>query len=376
MKFLVFLRVQDANLFPNKRLYFIDIARSIAILLMLQGHFVDATLADEFRNEHYLAYEIWSYVRQFTSAIFLTVTGIVFTYLLLNQSIGGYFQNQRIRKGLKRVVELFFWGYFLQPRAFHVLQCIAVGLLLIMVLYGISIFVRKIPLSFYFFIASSLLFASNLYFGGLPSDVYWPNNAPEFIQNMFHGPTSVFPITPYLGFTLFGAFLGSMLVGIKDKIHSWKFIAPSLLIGILFVFLSKPFFIYLNGFEFFAPYKLYQMDWIFLKIGMVLLILSLLIALEAYWLKNLQPNLFLKLGQNTLSIFILHMFILYGPGIHYSIQKYFDHKINAQWIAPSAFSFVVLFVLYVYLLDRCRPLVKRLLNPIKSRANWVFGIKD
>ncbi|MFM7724257.1 MAG: hypothetical protein ACKO7O_05645, partial [Bacteroidota bacterium] len=171
-------------------------------------------------------------------------------------------------------------------------------------------------------------------------------------------------------------FLGSMLVGIKDKIHSWKFIAPSLLIGMLFVFFSKPFFIYLNGFEFFAPYKLYQMDWIFLKIGMVLLVLSLLIALEAYWLKNLQPNLFLKIGQNTLSIFILHMFILYGPGIHYSIQKYFDHKINAQWIAPSAFSFVVLFVLYVYLLDRYRPLVKRLLNPIKSRANWVFGIKD
>lgn len=109
---------------------------------------------------------------------------------------------------------------------------------------------------------------------------------------------------------------------------------------------------------------------------MVLLVLSLLITAEAFWFKNLQNNLFLKLGQNTLSIFIIHMFILYGPGIRYSIQKYFDHAVNAFWIAPAALSFVLFFVLYVYLLDRYRPLIKRIFSPIKSRANWIFGIKD
>lgn len=368
--------MQDANLSPSKRLYFIDIARSIAILLMLQGHFVDTTLADEFRDKQYLAYEIWSYVRQFTSAVFLTVTGIVFTYLLLHQSSGGYFQNQRIRKGLKRVLELFFWGYLLQPGAFHVLQCIGVGLLLIILLYGISLLIKKVPLSWYFLLASVALFASNLFFGALKPDVYWPEKAPEFVQNIFHGPTSVFPITPYLGFTLMGAFLGSMLVGIKNKIHSWKFILPSFLTGLLLVLLSKPFLIYLNSFQQLALFKLYLLDWIFLKIGMVLLVLSLLIAAEAFWLKNLHNNLFLKLGQNTLSIFIIHMFILYGPGIRYSIQKYFDHKVNAQWIAPSALVFVLTFVLYVYLLDRYRSQIKWFFKPIKSRTNRLFGIND
>jgi uncharacterized membrane protein len=370
------LYVQEAQPIPSKRLYFIDIARSIAILLMLQGHFVDTTLADEFRDEHYLAYEIWSYVRQFTSAVFLTVTGIVFTYLLLNQNSGGYFQNQRIRKGLKRVLELFFWGYLLQPRAFHVLQCIGIGLLLIMLLYGISLLIKKVPLSWYFFLAAVALFASNLYFGALKSDVYWPEKAPEFVQNIFHGPTSVFPITPYLGFTLFGAFLGSILVGIKEKIHSWKFIIPSFFSGLLLVLFSKPFLIYLNELPGIAPFKLYLLDWIFLKIGMVLLVLSLLISAEAFWFKNLQNNLFLKLGQNTLSIFIIHMFILYGPGIRYSIQKYFDHGVNALWIAPAVLSFVLFFVLYVYVLDRYRSHIQRILKPVKSRTNWLFGIKD
>jgi uncharacterized membrane protein len=367
--------VKDAQPIPSKRLYFIDIARSIAILLMLQGHFVDTTLADEFRDERYLAYQIWSYIRQFTSAVFLTVTGIVFTYLLLNQS-GGYFQNQRIRKGLKRVLELFFWGYLLQPRAFHVLQCIGVGLLFIITLYRLSLLIKKLPLSWYFLLASVALFASNLYFGALKPDIYWPENAPEIVQNIFHGPTSVFPITPYLGFTLFGAFLGSTLVGIKEKIHSWKFIVPSFSVGFLLVLFSKPFLIYLNGLPSFAPVKVYLLDWIFLKIGMVLLVLSLLIAAEAFWLKNLQSNLFLKLGQNTLSIFIIHMFILYGPGIRYSIQKYFDHGLNAIWIAPSALVFILFFVLYVYLLDRYRNQIKWFFEPIKSRTNRLFGIKD
>jgi hypothetical protein len=209
----------------------------------------------------------------------------------------------------------------------------------------------------------------------LKSDVYWPEKAPEFVQNIFHGPTSVFPITPYLGFTLFGAFLGSMLVSIKESIHSWKFIVPSFSVGILLVLFSKPFLIYLNGLSNFAPFKLYLLDWIFLKIGMVLLVLSLLITAEAFWFKNIQNNLFLKLGQNTLSIFIIHMFILYGPGIRYSIQKYFDHGVNAHWIFPAALIFVLFFVLYVYLLDRYRSYVQRLLNPLKSKTNWLFGIK-
>lgn len=374
--FLVFLGVQEPNPKPSKRLYFIDIARSIAILLMLQGHFVDTTLADEFRDPQYLAYTIWSYIRQFTATIFLTVTGIVFTYLLLNQRSEGYFQNQRIRKGFKRVIELLFWGYFLQPNAFHVLQCIALGLLLIMLFYGLSLSIKWIPLPFFFLLGGSLIFLSNLYFGGLKSDFYWPENAPTYIQNLFHGPNSIFPITPYLGFTLIGAFLGSMLVGIKNRIHSWKFILPSVVVGAAFLFLAKPLFLYLHHIPALSSFKLYFLNWIFLKLGMVLLVLSSLIAIEAYLLRNITPNLFLKIGQNTLSIFIIHVFILYGPIINYSIKKYYNHSISAFWITPAAIGFVLIFVLYVYLLDRFRPTISNVLKPVRSLTNRFFGIQD
>ena len=46
---------------PNQRLYFIDAVRAFAILMMLQGHFIDTLLAPEFRSDDFIAYRIWSY---------------------------------------------------------------------------------------------------------------------------------------------------------------------------------------------------------------------------------------------------------------------------------------------------------------------------
>lgn len=368
--------MQEQQRPTTNRLHFIDIARSLAILLMLQGHFVDSTLSDEYRSSEYIAFTVWSYIRQFTGAIFLTVTGIIFTYLLMHQDSRPFFQNQRIRKGFKRVLLLFFWGYILQPNAFHVLQCIAVGILLIMAFYGISLWVKRVPSYLFFITASILLFATNLYFGVMKKQEYWPIHAPAFLQNMFHGPNSIFPITPYVGFVMLGAFLGSILHKIDKKIHSIKYILPTFVVGICFIFLSKSFFNWLNHIPEFNPLKLYVMAWISLKIGMVLLFLSLLIALEAYVFKKIKPNLFLKIGQNTLMIFISHIFILYGPWLNLSINKYFGHRIEADYIAPAALMFVLFFIVLVYLLDRYQHKLSFILFPIKEMTNRIFGIKN
>ena len=97
------------NKSTKQRLYFIDIARSIAILLMLEGHFVHDSLALDLRDESNSIYYYWKFIRGFTSPVFLTVTGIVFTYLLLGNDQTAFWKNMRVRKGLKRVVELLFW---------------------------------------------------------------------------------------------------------------------------------------------------------------------------------------------------------------------------------------------------------------------------
>ena len=138
---------------PKVRLKFIDMARSVAILLMLEGHFIDDSLVEWARDPDSTVYSAWHFMRSFTAPIFLTVTGLIFVYLLLKNRDESWIRNIRIKKGFKRVLELFFWGYMVQWYAFHVLECIAVGIFSILIIYGIYKLIKVIPLWIYFFVA-------------------------------------------------------------------------------------------------------------------------------------------------------------------------------------------------------------------------------
>ncbi|MGB4545551.1 MAG: heparan-alpha-glucosaminide N-acetyltransferase domain-containing protein, partial [Flavobacteriaceae bacterium] len=51
----------------QKRLHFIDAIRAWAILMMLQGHFIDGLLAPQFRDQDQDWFQIWTYFRGITA---------------------------------------------------------------------------------------------------------------------------------------------------------------------------------------------------------------------------------------------------------------------------------------------------------------------
>ena len=83
----------------SERLYFIDIVRAFAILMMLQGHFIDTLLSIEYRDISSTAFKIWSYFRGITAPTFFTISGLIFTYLLLKAKEKGN-EKLRIKKGI------------------------------------------------------------------------------------------------------------------------------------------------------------------------------------------------------------------------------------------------------------------------------------
>lgn len=357
------------------RLYFIDIARSIAILLMLEGHFVDNALMDVYRDTNNDIYNAWLFVRGFTSPIFLTITGIVFTYLLIGNNHLEYFKNNRIKKGYKRVVELLFWGYVVQVYAFHVLQCIGIGILSILILYGIYKAVKIIPLWVYFFFAGTIIFSSYIVISSWPKEYYWPESAPIFIQNMFHGKYSIFPILPRMGYTMYGAMIGVILYTYKSKVKEWSFILSVFLIGAFLYFFLKDLLLILDGIFAHPIYHLYKVDWLYECLGMVLIILSILIALEKF-IGELKPNLFLKIGQNTLTIYILHMVLLYGSITGFGINRVIHKNLTPWQIVPATICFILFFVILIYYLDEIKLKLDFILKPIKKLVNKLFYIKD
>jgi uncharacterized membrane protein len=357
------------------RLYFIDIARSIAILLMLEGHFVDNALMDVYRDTNNDIYNAWLFVRGFTSPIFLTITGIVFTYLLIGNNHLEYFKNNRIKKGYKRVVELLFWGYVVQVYAFHVLQCIGIGILSILILYGIYKAVKIIPLWVYFFFAGTIIFSSYIVISSWPKEYYWPESAPIFIQNMFHGKYSIFPILPRMGYTMYGAMIGVFLYTYKSKVKEWSFILSVFLIGAFLYFFLKDILLILDGIFAHPIYHLYKVDWLYECLGMVLIILSILITLEKF-IGDIKPNLFLKIGQNTLTIYILHMVVLYGSITGFGINKVIHKNLTPWQILPATICFILFFVILIYYLDEIKLKLNFILKPIKKLVNKLFFIKE
>jgi uncharacterized membrane protein len=367
--------LMETNVLKSKsRLYFIDMARTIAILLMLEGHFVHDSLALEWASDSYPAYVVWKTIRGFTSPIFLTVTGLVFTYLLMGNEQVKFWQNIRVRRGLKRVVELLFWGYLLQYYAFHVLQCIAIGILTIISLYGIYRLVKVIPLWIYYFLAGTGLFLTYLFFGEMGEN-YWPKNAPTFIQNIFHGPKSLFPITPHMAYTMYGAMLGVLLFTFKTHVKSWPVILGTFALGLLVFLGIKPLLIWGSSWDLFHGMPLYKMDWLYEKFGMVLMVLSILLALETFVLKIKKDNLFLRIGQNTLSIYIIHMMVLYGSIIKIGVNDFLHQRLGPYELIPITLGFLTSFIIFVYYIDAIRKKLSFILLPMKKYTNLLFGIR-
>ncbi|MFT6138498.1 MAG: putative membrane protein [Salibacteraceae bacterium] len=355
---------------PKVRLKFIDMARSVAILLMLEGHFVDDSLVLSARDPENPIYAIWHFIRSFTAPIFLTVTGIIFVYLLLQKREESWIKNIRIKKGFKRVLELFFWGYMVQWYAFHVLECIAVGIFSILIIYGIYKIIKVIPLWIYFFLAGVTLFVLYPFVQELPLQMSWAENIWYSVLNIVNTecvPSIQFPTVPFVAYTMFGAMIGALLHDFHSHVKKLYFPLIFTIVGAAFFFFSTNIldFIQLVFTSLFDSYNynLVELNWQFQRIGMVIMELSVLMYIDNLWGHKINGNnLFLKIGQNTLTVYILHMVLLYGSISGIGLGKTFHEALSPWQVAFGAAGFVLFFVIIIKYLESIKAAVSKALE--------------
>lgn len=358
---------------PKVRLKFIDMARSVAILLMLEGHFVDDSLIMAARDESNTIYSIWHFMRSFTAPIFLTVTGLIFVYLLLKNRDESWIRNIRIKKGFKRVLELFFWGYMVQWYAFHVLECIAVGILSILIIYGIYKLIKVVPLWIYFFVAGVTLFSLYPTVQEMPHKMAWPESVWHAVLdalNRDQTPQIQFPTVPFVAYTMFGAMIGALLHDFHGQVKKMYFPAIFTIVGAAFFFFSTNI---LEGFDYVLAamfdsytYELVAQNWLYKTVGMVLMELSILMFIDNIWGHKINGNsLFLKIGQNTLTIYVLHMVLLYGSISGLGLKREFHQALGPWTVAFGAVGFMLVFVILIKYLEPLKAGVSKLLEWFK-----------
>jgi uncharacterized membrane protein len=302
----------------SSRLYFIDIIRAFAILMMLQGHFIDTLLSVTYRDLNAVPYSVWSYFRGITAPTFFTISGLIFTYLLLRAKEKGQ-EKIRMRKGIIRGFFLIGVGYLLRIPFFawfsgyfnsyflviDVLQCIGLSLILIIVLYNVCA-KKAFLFSIVLFLLGVLIFLSEPLYRTLNIATI-----PVIFNNYVSKSNgSVFTIIPWFGYIAFGAYLATLFHKYMHMAHFKKItIASFLIIGCLLIQYSSDILTYIykvTDLQLFMDAANY--NYLFTRLGNVFLYFSFFYTFE----KFLKFPLILKIGQKTLSIYVIHFIIIYG----------------------------------------------------------------
>ncbi|SMC51071.1 heparan-alpha-glucosaminide N-acetyltransferase domain-containing protein [Cellulophaga tyrosinoxydans] len=332
----------------TNRLYFIDAMRAWAILMMLQGHFVDGLLDNAFRDNSHLGFSIWSYFRGITAPVFFTVSGFIFTFLLVKGDKSG-FDNPRVLKGIKRGLLLIFIGYLLRLNfwgllvgqiydSFYlvdVLHCIGLSILGIISLYVLTS-KRKALFPVILIAITIILFIFE------PTYKDWAHvYLPESLANYFTKANgSVFTIIPWFGYATCGAFLSLVFARFKNAKYLYPTaITLSLILGITLMFGASELFLYLaetTKIQLFAD--VFFNNYLFIRLGDVFLVFAVFMLI-----RNIFTNkTLLKIGQSTLSIYVVHFIILYGSFIGVGLYYFYHHTLSPTIVIPGAIAFMII----------------------------------
>ena len=104
------------------------------------------------------------------------------------------------------------------------------------------------------------------------------------------------------------------------------------------MFLSSDFFLSIyevTGIQLFQD--IFNNNYLFIRLGDVLIVFSIFILLR----KFLMNATWLRIGQSTLSIYIIHFIILYGSFTGVGLYRFFHHSLNPFIAIPGAILFMI-----------------------------------
>lgn len=331
----------------KSRLFFLDAIRAWAILMMLQGHFIDGLLDNAFRNDTNMLFSTWKYFRGITAPVFFTVSGFIFTFLLIRSKQTGW-SNPRVKKGIKRGFELLVIAYLLRMNIFglfkgevydsfylvDVLHCIGLSLLFIIGFYILTFAKQKWIFPTILASTTLLLFV----FEPIYKTVSFEFLPQVFANYLTKANGSVFTIIPWLGYATIGSFMSVIFSKYQDSKNLYNYIIPAYVVmGLTLIFLSSDFFLSVYNF---TGIELFQSinnnNYLFIRLGDVLIVFSIFILLR----KFLMNANWLRIGQSTLSIYIIHFIILYGSFTGVGLYRFFHHSLNPYFVVPGAILFM------------------------------------
>jgi hypothetical protein len=224
-----------------------------------------------------------------------------------------------------------FGTYFM---VIDVLQCIGLSLILIVFVYLLTQ-KKTVFFSILMFGLGTLIFLCEPLYR-----TYSAEGIPLFFANYLTKVNgSVFTILPWFGYMAYGAFIATLFYGYLTR-PKFKtgLITGFFVTGLVLVYGSTPVFLELAKLTNWTLLtEVANFNYLFIRLGNVLVIFGLFYAFEAY----LKQPVVLKIGQKTLSIYVIHFVLLYGSFTGFGLNQILGKILSPLEVVFGAVCFLV-----------------------------------
>ncbi|MFZ1080977.1 MAG: heparan-alpha-glucosaminide N-acetyltransferase domain-containing protein [Candidatus Kryptoniota bacterium] len=357
----------------KNRLILLDILRAIGVILMIEGHTMDAVLSPVYKDGASIMFQLWTFFRGLTAPFFFFSAGLAFVVATVRNNSGVLSISKKSKyRRVKRIVTLLLLGYglhlplelFYNPtsipsenlKIFFYVDALQVISLSLLVIFIVALFAKSTERLFRFYVVAAVL---SLAVAPIIEPIKWENFLnPFFYSYLTFRSGSFFTFFPFSAYLFAGASFGAASIALPIETRA----------RVLSKNLMKASFVSLLLFLLFLPIQLHFVSpyvdyWRalpainFLRFGLVTLVASC-VGYLSLKVKHI-PRIFPSIGKSSLAVYVVHLMIVYGSPINLGLAQLIPGGTNPAIAILMASGVMLLMVGMVYGIEAYRSRKKK-----------------
>ncbi len=363
----------------KNRLILLDVLRAIGVMLMIEGHTVDAVLSPVYKDGSSILFQLWTFFRGLTAPFFFFSSGLAFVIATVKSKDGTLIiSNRAKRRRFQRIAVLLLLGYGLHMplqlllgpssvpaeswKILYIVDALHIISLSLLVILVIALLSKKHETLLRYYVAAATL---SLIVAPLVEPVNWEKFLhPFFYSYLTFRSGSFFTFFPFSAYIFAGASFGAasmtLPVEIRARVLSKNFMRVSFASLVLFVIFFP------IQLMFVSPYVDYWRALPavnFLRFGLVTLIASLVGYLSlskgsAGQVRHF-PRILPAIGKSSLTVYVVHLMIVYGSPINLGLAQLIPSGTDPAMAILLAAAVMSLMIGMVYAIEAYRARKKR-----------------
>ncbi|MFP4542962.1 MAG: heparan-alpha-glucosaminide N-acetyltransferase domain-containing protein [Candidatus Kapaibacterium sp.] len=348
----------------SQRITALDLARFIAMLMMIQGHSLYAVASAQQLDTSIFPWNLWEFLRGFTAPVFLMVSGAVHVFANKREP-DGYIAPARLNKRIKVSLIIMAVGYLMMFPAdniYHlpfieykywlnffqvnILQLFGISLILLTGIFKLS----KSDSSLVYMCALAAVLFTIL--TPIAHTVNWYDVVPApFAAYLSFEKGSLFPIFPYSSYLFYGVLLGAILKQTEPERRTNLLIKWGIPFGVLFILAgyAMSWAYYEIGFDIVSSFGKADPGRVLKSVGFVLAGLSFIAMF--YKLTKGLARYYSLFGKKALFIYVVHLVIIYGTPGFPSFARIYDKSLELVYAIPLTLCIVIATIAITWFFD-------------------------